>query len=177
MIKKLHRFVGSSPGLTNPGAQPGRDSDLPSATLNPQPREKASQPTPELRTSARQPQPRTSSPDAQRDRPGRPSTDRELDFVSVKRELGEQCLQTAIAELEQKSGAEFDKCFVNMQIGAHLHAIDTMLVFQNHVSPELNKVLADGIQTSRGHLQRAKDLAKRLNGATPDAARREKTGG
>jgi predicted outer membrane protein len=184
MIKKLHRFVGSSPGIANPGAQPGRDSDLPGATLNPPSREKAaqpSQPTPEPRTSARQPQPRTTTPDAQRDRPGpglgRPSMEREIDFVSLKRELGEKCLQTAIAELEQKSGAEFDKCFVGMQIVAHLHAIDAMLVFQNHVSPELNKVLAEGIQTSRGHLQQAKDLAKRLDGAAPGAARREKTGG
>jgi predicted outer membrane protein len=180
-VKKLHRFVGPNTGASSTSAQPGRDSDLPGAAAPPQPREKSPQATPatpDSRATAGQAQPRTSPRDVQRDLPRRPATDRELDLVSLKRELSEKCLQTAMSELEPKTGREFDKCFIHMQIGAHLHAIDTMLVFQNHVSPELNKVLVDGIQACRGHLQRAKDFAKPFDGApTTDAPRREKTGG
>jgi predicted outer membrane protein len=87
-----------------------------------------------------------------------------IDHVAFKRELGELCKQTLQRELGEKSEAEFDKCYVGQQIGAHLHAIDAMKVSQNHASPELRQVLAAGIETATTHLHHAKNLMKKLEG-------------
>ncbi len=87
-----------------------------------------------------------------------------LDHIALKRELGELCKQTIDREFGQKSGAEFDKCYIGQQIGAHLQAIDHMKVAANHAGPELKQSLEEGIQTAQQHLQHAKDLAKKLEG-------------
>jgi predicted outer membrane protein len=92
-----------------------------------------------------------------------------LDHVAFKRELGEMCKQTLQREWAQKSGAEFDKCYIGHQIGAHLHAIDVMKVSQNHSSDELRQALDEGIRTAESHLQHAKDLMKKLEGQTASA--------
>lgn len=87
----------------------------------------------------------------------------EIDPLTLKKEIAAQCLNSARAELEQKQGAEFDMCYVGMQIGAHQHALDTMTVFRNHASPELARTLDEGIKTVRHHLDEAKKLAKDLH--------------
>jgi predicted outer membrane protein len=87
-----------------------------------------------------------------------------LDHIALKQELADQCKQTMQREWGEKSGAEFDKCYIGQQIGAHLHAIDAMRVAQNHASPELQQALDQGVQTASAHLQHAKDLMKKLEG-------------
>jgi predicted outer membrane protein len=86
------------------------------------------------------------------------------DIVALKRELGEACLQTARQKLEEKEGAEFDKCFIGGQIMGHMQAIDTMKVFKRHASPELAQVLDAGIQAATDHLQQAENIAKQFEG-------------
>jgi predicted outer membrane protein len=99
-----------------------------------------------------------------------------LDFVAIKREIGEQCQQTLKAELEKKEGPEFDKCYLGQQIMAHMQMIDTLKVFQQHASEELKPVLAEGQQTAQGHLEHAKELIKKIEGAATDSARRDESG-
>jgi len=99
-----------------------------------------------------------------------------LDFAALKEELGQQCLKTAKDELGQKQGAEFDKCYIGSQIGAHKHAFDTMMVFDNHAGPELQSVLDDGLLVVQTHWDHAKDLMKKLEGsASSQAAERTAT--
>ena len=86
-----------------------------------------------------------------------------LDFVSIQQEMADQCLQSARRELEQKQGAEFDKCYVGMALGAHMHAADAIRVFERHAGSELQKALADGLKTTEEHLAHAKQLMKRLD--------------
>jgi len=86
-----------------------------------------------------------------------------LDFVSIHQEMADQCLQSSRRELEQKQGVEFDKCYVGMAIGAHMHAADAIRVFQRHAGSELQKALADGLKTTEEHLAHAKQLMKRLD--------------
>jgi predicted outer membrane protein len=83
-----------------------------------------------------------------------------INFVALKRELGAQCLQSAQRELGEKSGREFDECFLGMQLGIHHEAVVTMTVFRNHASPALQQVLDNGIQTAQAHLKHAKELMK-----------------
>jgi predicted outer membrane protein len=90
-------------------------------------------------------------------------------------ELGDQCLNSVRTELEQKQGAEFDRCFMGMAIGCHMKANDMLTVFQRHASPEFKNVLVEGQRTVKMHLADAKTLAKKLEGrsvqvATPNHA-------
>jgi len=87
-----------------------------------------------------------------------------LDLVSLKRELGAQCLQSAEKELSDKSGTEFDECYIGMQIAAHMHAIDEMKVAKRHVSQNMQPVLDEGIQTAETHLKHAKAIIKEVAG-------------
>jgi len=87
-----------------------------------------------------------------------------LNLVSLKRELGAECRQSSEKELSDKSGTEFDECYIGMQIGAHMHAIDEMKVAKRHVSPNMQAVLDEGIQTAEGHLKMAKTIIKDLTG-------------
>jgi predicted outer membrane protein len=88
----------------------------------------------------------------------------ELDHAALIQELGKQCLDTARRELEQKSGAEFDRCFVGMMIGDHMKANDMLTVFQRHASSDLASVFSEGQTTVKMHLDHAKEIAHRLEG-------------
>jgi len=87
-----------------------------------------------------------------------------IDHVALLQELGSQCLQSARKELEAKSGAEFDRCYTGMALGAHMKVNDQLTVFQRHASPELRSVFAEGQKTVQAHLEHAKQLAKKLEG-------------
>jgi|SRR5688572_19031111 len=86
------------------------------------------------------------------------------DHIALFQELGQQCLDSSRKELEAKSGAEFDKCYVGMAVGGHMKTNDMLTVFQRHASSDLKFVLAEGQKTVQAHLQHAKDLCKSLEG-------------
>jgi predicted outer membrane protein len=81
-------------------------------------------------------------------------------FEQIKLELADTCLESAQRALQEEKGAEFDKCYMGMQIGAHMKMIDTLKVFEKHSSPELQQVLRKGEQTAQKHLDQAKKLMK-----------------
>lgn len=87
-----------------------------------------------------------------------------LDLVALKHELGEQCRQSASRELQQKSGSEFDKCYIGMQIAAHMQMLDTLKVMSRYASPQLDEVIEKGEETTQQHLDHAKKLIASLEG-------------
>ena len=93
----------------------------------------------------------------------RPSM-RELDHVALLRELGRECLSSSRRALEEKQGADFDRCYVGMAIGAHMKANDAMTVFQRHASDGLALEIGKAQRMVADHLEQAKELAKRLEG-------------
>jgi len=99
-----------------------------------------------------------------------------LDLVALKHQLGEQCRQSASRELQQKSGAEFDKCYIGMQLGMHMQMLDTLKVFSRYASPELDQLIEKGEETTRSHLDHAKKIIASLEGhsdASSRSARRQ----
>lgn len=94
-----------------------------------------------------------------------------LDLVALKHQLGEQCRQSASRELEQKSGAEFDKCYIGMQIAMHMQMLDTLKVFSRYASPELDQLIEKGEETTQSHLDHAKKLIASLEGHSDASAR------
>jgi predicted outer membrane protein len=82
--------------------------------------------------------------------------------LQIKHEIADQCLNSASRELNSKKGAEFDECYIGMQIGMHMKMIDELKVLERHVSPQLKSTLSDGRQTAENHLEKAKKLHKDL---------------
>lgn len=127
------------------------------------------------RTSDGQAKP-TNGNDPQQDRSGESTSRRDdargqrgpfgdMMHVSLLQELGAQCLQTARKELEQKSGDEFDRCFMLMQIGGHMKMHDALTVFEKHASTELKGAFTEARKSVELHLQQAKDVSKRIEAA------------
>jgi predicted outer membrane protein len=86
-----------------------------------------------------------------------------LDMLEIHREVAEECLNDAKRELGKKDGAEFDECFIGMQIGKHHGMKDKLVVFERYASPELKQVLAEGLSTTEKHLKKAEEIKKSLD--------------
>jgi putative membrane protein len=100
-----------------------------------------------------------------------------FDHVALIKELGEQCLSSAKRELESKSGAEFDRCYMGMMVGEHSKVNDMLTVFQRHASGELKNVLAEGQKTVQAHLQHARSLKEKVDGKSePQGATKPDSG-
>lgn len=89
----------------------------------------------------------------------------ESGFVALHREIAAECRKSKEDELSKKEGAEFDRCFMGAQLGAHMAAIDSMKVFQRHTSGELKNTIDEGIKTAESHLEHAKKIMKDLETA------------
>jgi predicted outer membrane protein len=91
------------------------------------------------------------------------SSQDQINIVRLKGELGERILQSTTEELASKEGAEFDKCYMAQQAAAHIEMVDTLQVFKEHASPELQEVIQKGLETAEAHLDHAKSLAQKTD--------------
>jgi predicted outer membrane protein len=96
-------------------------------------------------------------------------------FVTLKREMGEQCLQSAQKDLGAKKGEDFDKCYIRSQVMAHQHMLDGLTVMERHAGKELKQAIAQAKETTQTHLEEAKAIAMKFEGkpGAKDAARVE----
>jgi predicted outer membrane protein len=95
-----------------------------------------------------------------------------VDMMQLKKELSQQCLASIKAELEKKSGPEFDRCFMAQQVYAHLAMWDALKVFEKHASPEFQRTLASAQEKTEHHLQEARRILKDLEANAPRTASR-----
>ena len=86
-----------------------------------------------------------------------------LDWVAVKKQIGQRCLQSTRQELSQKSAEEFDRCFMGQQIVAHMKVVDELKVLRNYASDQLRQSLDKELQTAEHHLQMAKQIEQGLD--------------
>lgn len=86
-------------------------------------------------------------------------------FMQIKREIADECRSSTQRELSSKSGIEFDKCYVGMQIGAHMYMVDSLKVLERHASAELRPIIAEGREVAQTHLDHAKKLMKSIDAA------------
>jgi len=97
-------------------------------------------------------------------------------LMQIDRQINERCLQMAKEELQQKSGAEFDKCYVGNAIGMHGHALAALDVIGKQTQGTLAQVAQQAQPTVQQHFDQAKQLMKQLEGqagATATQAQRE----
>jgi putative membrane protein len=81
----------------------------------------------------------------------------------IGREIDEQCLASLKKELADKSGKEFDACYIGAQIGGHIQMAATLTVISEHTSGQLKEVVSDARPTVDQHLARAKKLMNELD--------------
>lgn len=152
-LNQLRRFAPTAAGTSPESArQPSRAIDEKRATTQ---REEVRPDDPTKRSATRT-ETETTIRRGYLDPEGR------IDLARVKQEIAKQCLETAKKELDEKSGADFDKCYVGHQIMMHHQVADTLKVMKNYASPELRKVIEDGQGAVQGHLDQAKHLMKQL---------------
>jgi len=111
-----------------------------------------------------------------REQAGRASSGGQLDWVSIKKEIGQQCLASTKQELSSKQGPDFDKCFMGQQIGAHMKVVDELKVLRNYASQELAQKLDKELQMAQHHLQMAKQIEQKLAGSSADRVSRRPDG-
>ncbi len=88
-----------------------------------------------------------------------------LNFLDVKRQIAEKCIQSTEKQWNEHRGAEGDKWFLGQQVVLHQQSIDAQEVLKQYASPEFQTVIDKGISTSQMHLTHAKDLLKELDSA------------
>jgi predicted outer membrane protein len=85
-------------------------------------------------------------------------------MLQIKKEVAEANVNTLKQELASKDKAEFDRCFVGYQVGAHMQMLDTLKVFQRYASPQLAEAINDASSKTQQHLQQAEKLLESLEG-------------
>lgn len=92
--------------------------------------------------------------------------------LELAKSIKQQCLELTQKEMEGKQGAEFDKCYIGQQIGAHVGMLAQLRGSKAFASPELQAVIAEGEQMAATHLEEAKKIMAQLDNAKaqPDRA-------
>lgn len=140
--QKLREFAPGIGGLDSMGDKTQADKTPPAGSTEPQP-------TTPREDGTRRPA---------RDNDMRPVHTAGLDHIELIRDLGRKCLESAKLELNPKQDAEFDLCFVGMQLMAHQQMADKLEVFQRYASPNMRETLDSGLQTVRTHKDHVKKL-------------------
>jgi len=91
------------------------------------------------------------------------------ELMQVERQINERCLQMAKDELQQKSGAEFDKCYVGNAIGMHARALAALEVIGKQTQGTLAQVAQQAQPNVQQHFDQAKQLMKQLEGQSSAA--------
>jgi predicted outer membrane protein len=86
-----------------------------------------------------------------------------LNPVNFKREINSQLVTIVEQKLDQKKGQEFDRCFVQGQIGAHVHMLATLEVARTQASSQLKPVLDEAVEVAQNHLRHAESLLNKLD--------------
>lgn len=84
-------------------------------------------------------------------------------LLQIDRQITDKCTSMAEEKLGQKSGAEFDKCYVSAQIGSHMQMLAALEVISEQTNGQLQQTARDAKSTVEKHLQQAEKLMKQLD--------------
>jgi len=83
----------------------------------------------------------------------------------IVEKINDRCNQALREELQQKSGNEFDECYLGAQVAGHMHMLAALEVLPSESQGELKQIAQDAKPTVEKHLEQAKDLMKQLKGS------------
>ncbi len=82
----------------------------------------------------------------------------------IEQQINERCLAMLQAELESKSGKEFDACYLGSQVAAHMRLLAALDVLASQTSGQLQQIVK-GIQPAvQKHYDEALQLMKQVDG-------------
>jgi len=82
--------------------------------------------------------------------------------AQIEEKINDRCNQALREELQQKSGTEFDECYLGAQIAGHMHMLAALEVLPDESQGQLKQIAEDAKPTVQKHLDQAKDLMKQL---------------
>jgi hypothetical protein len=85
-----------------------------------------------------------------------------VDFLQLHQEMSDQWLENSKEFLNEKKGADFDKCFVGMQVAEHARMHASLTVFHRHASGELQGLIEKSLEKCEQHMNTAVSLLKKL---------------
>ncbi|MBA4105218.1 MAG: hypothetical protein C0485_05625 [Pirellula sp.] len=103
--------------------------------------------------------------------PGNEQNAEQAPEIALAKAIKQQCLQLTQKEMSGKQGAEFDKCYIGQQIGAHVGMLAQLRGSKDFANPQLQAVIAEGEQMATKHLEEAKKIMAELEGAKSQPAR------
>jgi len=83
-------------------------------------------------------------------------------MLALKRDKAQQCLAISKEELSAKKGADFDKCFMSAQIGAHIGMLAELRALKGKTSGEFNELVSEGEKSAKAHLDHAKKVMEQV---------------
>jgi len=96
-------------------------------------------------------------------------------LAGIEQKINERCQQALREELQQKSGAEFDQCYLGAQVGGHMHMLAALEVIGQETQGQLKQVADEARPTVQKHLDQAKDLMKQEKSGESNSARAQRT--
>ncbi|MGD9632442.1 MAG: DUF4142 domain-containing protein [Pirellulales bacterium] len=83
-------------------------------------------------------------------------------LLELDHQITDQCTQMMQQKLGEKQGAEFDKCFVGAQVGAHMQMLAALEVISQQTTGQLQQLTHEAKAKVQHHLDQAEQLAKEL---------------
>lgn len=85
-----------------------------------------------------------------------------MQVADLEQKIADRCHKALREELQGKSGAEFDECFIGAQVGGHMHMLAALEVLSQESQGELKQIAEAARPSIEKHLDEAKQLAKQL---------------
>ena len=95
-------------------------------------------------------------------------------LAQIERQIVERQTQAIRDDLQQKSGVEFDKCFVGGAIVAHVNMIAALQVIEQQGQGQLAQAAKQARPVAEQHLEHAKQLMKQLESGVPTVGQTER---
>jgi predicted outer membrane protein len=96
------------------------------------------------------------------------------ELAQIEKQITDRYFDAVREDLQQKQGAEFDKCYIGSQIGGHMHMLAALEVLQQQGPNELRQLAQQAQPKVQQHLEHAKQLMKQLEGAGPTSSQAER---
>jgi putative membrane protein len=90
-------------------------------------------------------------------------------LISIEKQIVDRGTEQMRQKLDEKSGAEFDKCYLGGQVACHMQAAAALSVVSQEASGELKELARTAKQTIDQHLQKAEQLLEQQSKSSQQA--------
>lgn len=83
-------------------------------------------------------------------------------LMEINQQVAQRTQDSIARVLSDAEGVEFDRIYLIHQVMLHVRMLDTLAVYEQHASPELQQVIDQATQTTESHLQHAMAVMREL---------------